>query len=46
MDFCEFKANLVYIIRFQASQGYIVKPCFFKTSKQTNKQKVKTKLRL
>lgn len=25
-ELCEFQANLVYIVEFQARQGYIVKP--------------------
>lgn len=27
VDLCEFKASLVYKVKFQASQGYIERPC-------------------
>lgn len=34
-DYHEFEAHLVYIVEFQASQGYTVKPCLNKTKSKT-----------
>lgn len=40
MVLCEFKARLIYIVEFQATKGYTVKPCL----NIPNQQKILTKI--
>ena len=44
MDFCEFKARLVYKVSFRPARAIIEKPCFRKKEKKRKEKKRKESL--